>query len=592
MYKIRDIRGFLAYFHKMRGQSMDVKKNDNYKLVIGAIVLIAVTALLYVLSPKPGNGKMAETGETFEEGTEASGGNEVKPVEEGVARLCVDEGLEDMDVARNSSNYVLALNVFDRLVDIQEEENGTTRIVPALAEKWSVSEDGKTYSFTLRDDVVFSNGDPLTSQDVKFSLSRLLTVPDTVQASNADMIEGAGELSEGSRGELSGIRIIDDTHFDIILDEPFPSFISMLASPACSILSKKAVTAAGDKYGTRVEDIIGTGPYLLTEVNEESGDFVMEVNPGYWGEAPSLKRAEVHVMVSAMMDREFYNGNLDLLPLSFLNRESWDRYISNRVYKTRLVTKDAMEIVSLLLNNKMAPLDNVKVRKAIQMAIDRERIIKEVCGGYAIISDGIYPRGLIGFSEENQGWLKYDPEGAKKLLEESGIGKDYTIELSFGATADASIQKLNEILRENINAIGLNAVTVIYDNDCRQYLRVNGNLMTGRFIWMADYNDPDNFIYTFFGTDENTKRFSNNYSNQAVKARIRKARSIVDEKERLEEYKELERIIMIDEAAWVPLYSSKCIFVKGERVQSYTPYWAGWTDLVLKNLKLKEETQE
>lgn len=529
---------------------------------------------------------ISETGAEGEEANDTAAGEySSKPVEEGEVRIAIDQDLGNLDIAKNSDTYYLALNVFDRLVEIGEHSDGSTEIVPSLATQWEVSEDGKVYTFTLRDDVKFSNGKPLTSKDVKFSLSRLLTVPDSEQTAFADMIEGADALMNGSAEELTGIEIIDDTHFKIALNEPFPSFISMLGSPACSILSEEVVTAAGDSYGTEIDSIIGSGPYMITGKTDEKS--TLELNPEYWGETPSVKKAELFVMVQSMMNREFARKNLDLLDMDFINATSRDAYLSDSLYKKNLVTKDNVGIIALMLNTAMPPLDNVLVRRAVQYAIDRDRIIDEVCGGYASTIDGIYPRGLIGYTEENQGWLKYDPEEAKRLLEQSGIGKDYTIELAFGATADMSIQKMIEIVQENLNDVGLNAVTVVYDSDSRLYLRRNGLIMAYQFDWYADYNDPDNFVYTIFGSTDTTKKYSSNYRDISTIARIGNARTIVDDDERLAEYAALEKKLVAADAVWVPLYTSKHIFLKGDRVKSYKPYWAGWSDLVLKNLELK-----
>ena len=137
-------------------------------------------------------------------------------VEEGLVRLANDHPLGSLDVAKNAEDYYVALNVFDRLLE-EDTEEGTHKIRPSLAKEWKVSDDGKTYSFTLRDDVYFSDGTKLTSEDVKVSFSRLLSVENSEQVGYANMIVGAENVLAGRSDTLSGIEIIDDTHFDIKL---------------------------------------------------------------------------------------------------------------------------------------------------------------------------------------------------------------------------------------------------------------------------------------------------------------------------------------------------------------------------------------
>ncbi len=565
---------------------------DNSGTLLAVImVVIILSALIFIivrLWDKPGMPWSSGSAQESTEAADAEGGESgVFPVEEGLVRIASDQNLGDLDVAKNSSTYFLPINVYDRLVEIREREDGTPEILPSLAKEWIESPDGKLYTIYLRDDVVFSNGKPLTAYDVKFSLSRLLTVPGSEQTAYADMILGADELMTGKAEELKGIQVVDDHCLRVILNEPFPSFISMLSSPACSILCKEVVEAAGDSYGTDIGSIIGSGPYMLTEADDEM--CVLEYNPKYWGKTPSVKKAEMRVMVNSLMNREFSKGNLDLLDLDFLNGEAKEQYLTDDdyTYRDRFVVKENVGIISLMLNTDIPPLNLVKIRKAVQYAIDRERIIKEVCGGYADITDGIFPKGLIGYTEENQGWLKYDPEKAKELVKEAGIGGNYTVELAIGSTADISIQRLTEIVQENLNAVGINTVTVVYDPDSRLYLRRNGKIMAYVFDWYADYNDPDNFIYTIFGSEEATKKFSSNYKDYGTMERIGKARTIINDEKRLMEYAALERKLIMDDAVWVPLYSSEHVFVKGDRVKSYIPYWAGWSDVILEDMELK-----
>ena len=148
-----------------------------------------------------------------------------------------------------------------------------------------------------------------------------------------------------------------------------------------------------------------------------------------------------------------------------------------------------------------------------------------------------------------------------------------------------------EMIQEDLNAVGLDATIVSYDEESRLYLRKSGRLMAYTGEWSADFNDPDNFIYTFFGSREKTLYRSGNYSDEAVISRISHARTLQDENERLDEYSELERILVKENAVWVPLFSTDHLFVLGDRLESFTPFWAGWGSLYLKDIVLKSEAR-
>ena len=568
------------------------KKNTENRifLIIGIAILVILTPfmILTMMDRKKSIWEYDGINEANESGTSGNEATEELmdiPVEEGTVRITDDAPWGNLDIAKNSDDYFLALNVYDRLVEINEKTDGTSEIVPSLAKEWSVSPDGRTYSFTLRDDALFSDGTKLTAADVEFSLTRLLTVTDSEQTSYADMIKGADKVLSKESRTLEGIEVKDDQHLSITLEEPFPSFLSMLGTPACSILSRKSVREGGARFGIDPQFIIGSGPYMISEMDEEK--CVVILNPHYWGEEPSVKKAVVYYMVSAVMDKEFRAGNLDIIDLNYINTDIRRSYIEDPVYEKSIVAKDNVEVYSFMMNVNMPPFDDVRVRKAVQLAIDRQRILDEVCDGYGETLDGIYPKGLMGYTEDNQGWLKYDPEEAKRLIKEAGVAEGEAVELVLSAVADAGTQKLTEIVQENMRAVGLNAVIVIYDSDSRMYLRRNGRVMAYLFQWMADYNDPDNFLYTLFGGTEATKRYSSNFSDKTILDRIEKARHIEDEAARMKEYGELEKILIRDEALWAPLYHSKHLYVKGDRVESFDPYWAGWSDVPLKGIKLK-----
>ncbi|MBR3165732.1 MAG: ABC transporter substrate-binding protein, partial [Lachnospiraceae bacterium] len=408
---------------------------------------------------------------------------------------------------------------------------------------------------------------------------------DSQQTDFADAILGAEDVLAGKTDKLEGIKVIDDTHFKIILSEPFSGYIYQLATPSCSILSKKCVENNGFRFGAVPEAAIGSGPYMVTEFGDKK--ITLELNPHYSGEMPSAKKVEILLLEPALLDQKFRAGGIDILDSSAISSEKFDEIYRTEEWEDRLVSIGCANIRYLMLNTAEKPLSDVRVRRAVLKAINRQKILDELFDGDGNIVDGIFPRNLNGFSEANQGWLTYDPVEAGKILEEVGPAAQTRIELAAESTAGSRDLALLEMIRKDLADAGFRVSIVNYDADSRMFLRKAGKLMAYTGIWSADYNDPDNFIYTFFGSREKTLNRSGNFSDTSVMERIAKARKIEDPEKRMREYAALEKKLIRDEALWVPLMSTNQVFVLGERVESLTPYWAGWEDLVFKDIVLK-----
>lgn len=521
----------------------------------------------------------------------ANNGSGDTAVEAGLVRIAISDAISTMDVHQNTEDYMVPLNVYERLFDIRVEENGTTSLEKGLAEDWSTT-DGLSYHFTLRDNAYFSDGSPVTASDVAFTFTRLLALPQSRQTDFADMILGAEDLMEGRSDTLSGIQVQDDKHLTITLKEPYEGYLYQLATPACSILSEKFVTKAGKEYGRTAEATMGSGPYMVTEYTDNK--VVLERNPKYHcreGEELSVNRAEFLVLPPALIDRMFRQGELDLLDLNRVNPEAVEAMYHSQEWEDRMIVRNRVEVQYMMLNVETAPLNDLRIRKAVQMAINRERILEELFNGDGMLLDGIYPRGLIGFCEENQGWLQYDPEAAAKLVSQVPEATELRIELAANSQSEIRTLRMMEMIRQDLSAVGLKVSVVSYDDDSRMYLRQEGDLMAYTGMWSADFNDPDNFVYTFFGSRAKTRNRSSNYSDEMVLSRVVSARTIRNQKKRMAEYAELEKILVQDQAVWVPLFSTVHKFILGDRLEDFTPFWAGWGDLYLRDIVLKPEAR-
>ena len=539
-------------------------------------------------SDSAGSTQTAATTEAAAAGTqEAASGDDA-----GTLHLAWTSDIQTLDVQTTSANYMIPMNVFDRLFEIKLNDDGSTELVPSLVKDYTVSEDGLTYEFTLRDDVKFSDGTPLTASDVEFTMVRLLGLDTSVNTDFASCILGADAYIEQEGysydDTIEGIKVTDDTHLTITLAYPFAGFLYELATPAGCIYSKAAVEAAGDDYGNDYKAAIGSGPYVVTDWTRDS-DLEMEINPEYWGEEPSVKKVDIQIVPDAStINMMFQNGEIDILDCDDL-----DSSVIDSTYKTayadKIVSSNRLATTYLILNEDDQYLSDVNVRKAIQMAIDRQSILDTVYSGDGNLCDGIYPKGLIGYSEENQGWLKYDPDAAKKLLEDSGYTDgEIKMELAADSSASSSVTLVLQMIQANLQAIGIDASIVSYDEASWLALRKSGEMNSFVATWTADFNDPDNFIYTFFGNDEKTKIRSINYKDEDTMKRVEAARAITDETERLAEYDALEKKIVEDDAAWVPLFGRTHLFVISDRVAKFVPHWAGYSDFNVTGVTMAE----
>ncbi|MBR5291826.1 MAG: ABC transporter substrate-binding protein [Clostridia bacterium] len=504
-------------------------------------------------------------------------------VEEGLLRVAALYDISTMDVAQTTDNYMVPMNIFDRLFEVEVQDNGGTEIVPSLCTGYTPSEDGLTYTFTLREGVVFSNGSALTASDVQYTFERLLTaggVNDDVPLE----VAGAEALKNGEADTLAGFSVISDYEFSITLGAPNAGFIAELTGPAMSVVDKETMEQVTN-FGIACEDTIGTGPYMITEwvVNDH---YTLEYNENYWGEEPSVKKMIVSIIPDASTQNLMYqNGELDIIDLEYL-----DSAIVESTYKTNyadsIISGSRVGLTYLAMNANNEFLSDVNVRKAVQMAIDVDSIIASVYAGDAIPESGIIPTGVWGHNDALERPV-YDVEAAKALLADAGYAEgQISFELAMDSSSSSNTQLVYQIVQQYLKAIGINAEIGTYDESSWLDLRKSGEMDAFIANWTMDYNDPANIMYTFYGSEEKTKIRSLNYADEAIMARVAAASSITDDAARMAEYQALEQKIVVEDAAWVPLLGNMHLFALGQRVADFVPYWAGYSNFYAKDVVL------
>jgi ABC-type transport system substrate-binding protein len=496
--------------------------------------------------------------------------------------LIADDNPDQTDPQCTSEYYTVGMNVFDRLVEVKANGDGTSEIVPSLAKSWDISDDGLEYTFYLEEGVKYSNGADMTASDVLYSFTRLLTYEKAVNDDVVDMILGAEELMNGEADTLEGFEIIDDYTIKITLTQPYAAFLAGLTTPGASILDEETTEAAGDQFGIDPAVTIGTGPFIFYSwtFNDQ---LILVANKDCWSGAP----ASEGIVMKFIEDQDtmrmmFENGELDILDLDNAASQV-DYFLDNPDYADNIVSGMRVGIYYIAMNEAFEPLDNVLVRKALQRGVDRQAILDALFGGRGEVLSGILPIGLIGYNADLPD-IEYDPEEAKALLAEAGYPDGFDLTFNISSEASSTTKDLVEIVAAQWGEIGVNVTIETLDDATMMDLRRSGQIMCYTSSWSADFNDPDNFLYTFFGTTDNTVLRSLNYANTDAIARVAAARGIVDEDERVAEYQALEELIIQEDAAWVPLFAKEHLFVVNPRVTGFTVSWNGWTNNYYRNV--------
>lgn len=536
-------------------------------------------------TPEKGETSSETTGETTTgtEGSTSSGSyNDGYP--DNVLRLALTGEIESADVQLTTSDYAIPMNIYDCLFEVQPLDDGSSEIVGNLAEDFSVSDDGIVYTMHLRQGVKFHNGEELTSDDVLYTVDRMLNPARLARNSDCmSMLKGFDDVVEGKLESIEGegVVIVDDYTFEFHLQDPYSPFLANLCVPGFSIYNREAGDAADEagggidnsQFGVLPEYTIGTGAFILKDwvLNDH---IYMEANPDYWKGATKLDGVLFKIIPDSDTRRmTFESGELDELDLDN-SRELIPHYLESEEWADNVMVGSRVGTYYYHINERLEPFENVKVRKALQHALDRQAILDALYGGAGELASGILAPGMMGYNADLPK-IEYDPDLAKQLLEEAGYADGF--EMIISQTADSpNTLSLNEIVQAQLAEYGITVTIDQMDEGTWYDVRSAGDLPMYTTAWSADFNDPDNFMYTFF-TPANSVNRSFNYYNTDAMARVEAARYMLDHEARMEEYQELEKLIIQDDAAWIPLFHLKHLWVLSSRTQNYVPFWAGWS---------------
>lgn len=518
---------------------------------------------------------------------------------ENVLRITYDHECESGDPRQTTADYIIPMNIFDTLVQTVSTADGGSEIQPGAAESWKISDDGRTYSMHLRKGIMYTNGEEMTSDDVLYTIDSMLD-PEraTLNSCWMDMLAGAQDVLDGKADSVEGVGMIihDDYNFDLVLADSYAPFLATMSVPGWAILNREACEAAdeagggktGTFFGSEPEYTIGSGPFVLKEwvLNDH---IYLEANPDYWGGAPKIDGVLIKVVSDPDTEKMmFESGQTDIFDLDNA-RHLISQYKEDEQWKDNLVPTVTFGTSYLSLNENIKPFDDVRVRKALQMAIDKQKILDTLYEGAGLVAHGIFPASMVGANPDLPE-IPYDPEAAKELLKEAGYEDGFEMTMCMTTTDGQSTLELMQIIEQDFEAIGLDVTLEQMDEASFYDVRATGELPMHAATWYGDFNDPDNFIYTFFSTAA-TKTRSINYGNKEAIARIEAARHIVDQEERMAEYRDLEELVIQEDAGWIPLFHLEKTRLVQDRVKNFVPHWAGWGDCCYYSVELETSAE-
>ncbi len=480
------------------------------------------------------------------------------PKQGGAAIVAFNNELSTLDpqIGYDWQNWSVIKSIFDGLMDYKP---GTTELEPDLAESYTISDDGQTYTFKLRDGIKFHNGRALTAGDIKYSVERAIN-PAT-QGPGAGFfgsIKGYDEMvGDAKATELSGITTPDDKTVVIQLTRPDATFLHVMAINFSYAVPKEEVDKFGADFG---RNPVGTGAFKLVEwvpgqktELERFADYYRKGVPYLdkltfeFGQDPTvnvlrLKKGEIDIAGDGIPPAQFNEA------------------MSDPANKDLIAKGDQLQTGYITLNVTLPPLDNPKVRQAINMAVNKDRIVR-IINNRGVPANQPLPPAMPGYDTSYQGYA-FDPEAAKKLLSEAGVADGFSTEL-YAMNVDPN-PRIAQAIQQDLAAVGIKAE--IRSLAQAEVITAGGAgqapmIWSGGMAWIADFPDPSNFygpILSCAGAAEGGWNWAK-YCNEDLDARANQADAMVTAEQqpaRADAWKAIYLDVMKD-APWVPIFNEQ-----------------------------------
>lgn len=472
----------------------------------------------------------------------------------------------DPAIGYDWQNWSMINALFVRLVDYKP---GTTELAPSLAESYEVSPDGKTYTFKLHPGVKFTNGREVVAADVKYSIERAVN-PKT-QGPGAGFfhsIVGADKVVAGTAQAMDGIAVVDDHTVRFELTQPDATFLNVLALNFASVVPKEVAEAEGADFGKKP---VGSGAFTLKEwvIGQR---LVFERNPDYFiKDRPKIDKFTVEVGQEPLVALlRLQKGEADIAgdgipPAKFLEMKN------SPDVADMVVDQPQLETSYVTLNTQVKPLDNAKVRQALNMAINKERIVR-IVNGRATPATQVLPPGMPGYDKAYAGY-PYDPAKAKALLAEAGLPDGFSTEL-YTSNTDPQ-PRIAQAIQQDLAAVGVKVEIKALANP--NVIAAGGTqgqapmVWSGGLGWIADFPDPSDFYGPILACGSAVAGGWNWswYCNKEIEPRAVAADAMpvpAKAAERAAVWAEIFTDIQTKDAPWIPVFNERRVVARAKRM--------------------------
>ena len=486
------------------------------------------------------------------------------------AALAADPETLDPGKMSGAPEGRLAFNLFEGLLMPGPTTEGLTDssklVVPGVASGYEVSEDGKTYTFTIRPDAKWSDGSALTSEDFVYSWKRILTPG--FPADYAQMlwtIKGAQAFNKGENAnwEEVGIKAPSPDKLVVELNAPTPYFPELVAFYTVFPVPKAAIEAHGDEW-TKPGNIIGNGAYTLDKF-EPQKDVYLKKSDTYW-DASNVSLPEVRLRIISNIDavvNAYKTGELHWTGTSLPVAQ-----ISNLLMHPDYVRHPLLGTYFYRVNvSKDGPMKDVRVRQALSMAVDRDQLINQTLKGLYVAADSYVPKSMPGYQPSVS--VSSNPKKAKKLLEEAGYTKDKPLKITVLYNTDENHKVIAESLQAMWKA-NLGIDVELENKEWKTYLQDVDTLSyeVARAGWIGDYNDPMTFLDMWVGDNGNN---DTGWSNADYDKLIADANAETDAAKRLELLQKAESILL-NEGPIISIYWYTNNMLVSRQLEGFEPH--------------------
>lgn len=453
-------------------------------------------------------------------------------------------------------------HIFDNLVTFKP---GTTEISPSLAERWSISADGLTYTFNLVKGAKFHDDTPVNADAVIFSFKRQL---DAKHPAHEDGGPYSYLQAMGLDQLIKDVVKIDDGTVAFKLAKPNAPFLSTLGMQAFAIVSPAAVTKLKQDFAQKP---VGSGPYKL-KVWDKKQKIVLEANPNYWGTKPYAQT----LIFRAIPDnntrlQEMMAGNLHVMDTPDSNHiKALEQKMGS---KLKLLKAPGFNVGYLAMNQEKKPFDNPKVRQAIAHAINKQAIVDTIYNGFAEVAKNPMPPTMWAYNDKVRTY-EYDPSKAKQLLKEAGLEQGFETDIWAMPVPRPYMpdgRKVAEAIQGDLAKVGIKVKIVSYDWGTYLKKTQDGEHSMALLGWTGDIGDPDNFLYVLLDKDNAVKPAQNIsfYKSDRLHELLIKAQVESDTKKRTSLYLEAQEVIAAD-VPMIPIAHSTDVVPMQSHVEGFT----------------------